>query len=64
MTDLLQAVGTIIITHSLWVPGATFSSEAGMASHFPKHPRITTYISAFGVVVYLLSYAVKDYLEN
>jgi hypothetical protein len=56
MQSILQVLGTALITHSLWIPGAVFSTEICMRTNFPARPRITTYISPVGLVLYALSY--------
>jgi hypothetical protein len=57
--DLLQIVGAILLTHSLWLQRGFFSTEAGMATLFKSHPTRSLWIARLGLLLYLLGYAVK-----
>jgi hypothetical protein len=59
MVDLLQIVGTVLLTHSLWLRRGFFSTEAGMATLFKSHPTRSLWIARLGLALYLFGYAVK-----
>jgi len=60
VVDLLQGVGTVLLTHSLWWWRPTmFSTMAGMATPWPRRSTVSLWLARLGLALYLLGYAVK-----
>ena len=59
MQDVLQAIGTVLLTHTLWLPTKAFSTDTGMRTLSPKHPELSMWISLGGLLIYLASYVTR-----